>query len=71
MWGFGGVASDKWQDSNHRHLGASAEGRLAWPKAPSPSGRLASRPVRSDPRVALRHAPFAPSLPFVRFSGLP
>jgi hypothetical protein len=35
MRGFGGVASDNRQDSNHRRLGASAEGRLAWPPAVS------------------------------------
>ena len=33
MWGPSGVASDKWPDSSHRHLAASAEGRLAWPQA--------------------------------------
>ena len=32
MRGFGGVASDNRQDSNQRRLGASAEGRLAWPQ---------------------------------------
>ena len=57
MWGFGGVASDNRQDSNQRRLGASAEGRRAWPQAPSPSSHLCRPPRPTKPRVALRRTP--------------
>ena len=58
MWGSSGVASDNLQDSNHRRLGASAEGRLAWPQASSPSGHLCKAPRPQKPRVAFRRAPY-------------
>ena len=58
MWGSSGVASDNLQDSNHRRLGASAEGRLAWPQASSPSGHLCKPTRPQDPRVAFRRAPY-------------
>ena len=57
-----GVASDNRQDSNHRRLGASAEGRLAWPPASSPSGHLCKPTRPRDPRVALPRAPGRPLL---------
>ena len=57
MWGPSGVASDKWPDSNHRHLGASAEGRLAWPQASSPSGHFCKPTRPQGPHIALCHAP--------------
>jgi hypothetical protein len=60
MWGPSGVASDNRSDSKPVRLGASAEGRLAWPQAPSPSGH-ACKPTRPlGPHIALRHAPRAP-----------
>jgi len=57
MRGSSGVASDNRQDSNPLRLGASAEGRLAWPQAPSPSGHLCKPTRPQDPRVAFRRAP--------------
>jgi hypothetical protein len=38
-------------------IGARAEGRLAWPQAPSPSGHLCKAPRSSYPRVALPRIP--------------
>jgi len=61
MRGPSGVASDNLQDSNHRRLGASAEGRLAWPQAPSPSGHLCKPTRPQGPRIAFRRAPVAPT----------
>ena len=59
MEGRGG-ASANLQDSNHRRLDASSEGRRAWPKLPSPSGHLC-RPTRPQgSRVAFRRAPVRP-----------
>jgi hypothetical protein len=58
--GWGGVASDNRQDSNYPRLGASAEGRLAWPQASSPSGHVCKPTRPSHPPVALRHAPSPP-----------
>jgi len=52
-----GVASDNLQDSNHRRLGASSEGRLAWPKLPSLSGHLCKPTRPQGTRVAFRRAP--------------
>ena len=52
-----GVASDNLQDSNHRRLGASAEGRRAWPQAPSPSGHICRPPRPQGFRVAFPRAP--------------
>ena len=63
MWGFGGVASDNRQDSNHQRLGASAEGLRAWLRAPSPSSHLCRPPRPHKPRVAIRPAPVALSRP--------
>jgi hypothetical protein len=60
MWGPGGVASDNRSDSNHFRLGASAEGRLAWPQASSPSGHVCKPPRPLGPHIALRHVPRAP-----------
>ena len=60
MWGFGGVASDNRQDSNHRRLGASAEGRLAWPQASSPSGHICKPPRPAQPRVVFPKDPCIP-----------
>jgi len=57
MWGPSGVASDNLQGSNHRRLGASAEGRLAWPQASSPSGHLCKPTRPQGPRVAFHRAP--------------
>jgi hypothetical protein len=54
MRGGVGVASDNRQDSNPLRLGASAEGRLAWPKLPSPSGHLCKPTRPAEPRVAFR-----------------
>jgi hypothetical protein len=57
MRGPSGVASDNRQDSNHPRLGASAEGRLAWPQVLSPSGHLCKPTRPRGPRIALRRAP--------------
>ena len=38
-------------------IGASSEGRLAWPHVPSVSGHLCKAPRPQNPRVALRRAP--------------
>ena len=61
MRGGVGVASDNRQDSNPLRLGASAEGRLAWPKLPSPSGHLCKPTRPAEPRVAFRRAPVRPT----------
>ncbi len=61
MRGGVGVASDNRQDSNPLRLGASAEGRLAWPKLPSPSGHLCKPTRPAEPRVAFRRAPGRPT----------
>ena len=39
-------------------IGASTEGRLAWPQLPSPSGHVCKPPRPWDPRVAFPQAPF-------------
>jgi hypothetical protein len=57
MRGFGGVASDNRQDSNHPRLGASAEGRLAWPQASSPSGHFCKPARPPHPPVAPHRTP--------------
>jgi hypothetical protein len=59
-WGVVGVASDNRHDSNHLRLGASAEGRLAWPKLASPSGHLCKPTRPQGPHVAFRRAPGRP-----------
>jgi len=61
MRGGVGVASDNRQDSNSLRLGASAEGRLAWPKLPSPCGHLCKPTRPAEPRVAFRRAPGRPT----------
>jgi hypothetical protein len=55
--GWGGVASDNRSDSNHFRLGASAEGRLAWPQASSPSGHTCKPTRPSHPPVAPHRTP--------------
>jgi hypothetical protein len=59
MWGPSGVASDNLHGTNHPRLGASAEGRLAWPPASSPPGHFCRPPRPRGPRVRLRRAPCA------------
>ena len=59
MRGPSGVASDKRHGSNQPRLGASAEGRLAWPQAPSPSGHLCKPTRPQGPRVVFRRTPVA------------
>ena len=59
MRGPSGVASDNRQDSNQRRLGASSEGRLAWPQASSPSGHLCKPTRPQGSRVVSRRAPGA------------
>jgi len=39
-------------------IGASSEGRLAWPLVPHPSGHLCKAPRPLNARVAFRRAPF-------------
>ena len=57
MRGPSGVASDNRRGSNQPRLGASAEGRLAWPQAPSPSGHLCKPTRPQGPRVVFPRAP--------------
>ena len=57
MRGPSGVASDNRHDSNQRRLGASSEGRLAWPQASSPSGHLGKPTRPQGSRVVSRRAP--------------
>ena len=42
-------------------MGASAEARLAWPQAPSPSGHLCKPTRPQGPRVVFRRAPILDS----------
>jgi hypothetical protein len=62
VWGPSGVASDNLHGTDHRRLGASAEGRLAWPQASSPSGHFCKPTRPQGHRAVLRRTPCAPSV---------
>ncbi len=57
VMGWSRRVSDNLQDSNPPPIGASSEGRLAWPQASSPSGHLRKAPRPTQPRVAPFSAP--------------
>ena len=58
MRGPSGVASDNRHACNHRRLGASVEGRLAWPNLPSASGHLCKPTRPQGACVVLPRPPF-------------